>query len=571
MSLPEGDVLSLSDPVSASASPRKSVSPDRPRKANRSRTRGGKLSDATNPLFGHNINPIVSLPAPVEDEAVIEDTQASENHVRRRHRAFSPPVYDSLEDATDQGYMKLFSPVKRKRVIKAASLPEKKAENMNKSTDPRIRAETQTSDHRSAISAPQLWEDQPKEAEIANINKETVPEMEDYGFGAFQTDTQKETTTADDTLPGTGKSSVFDVLSSVPATQIRMEERTDDGRILSEIKSIRAMFSGKSKESSGKDTNPPLLAPFLPNISKSTPSSRVGTAPAAASTLRRTVSFPDGKIYPSDIYTSDEVESTEHVGDKSFVKPPTNEPENAESAQAQEILLEPEVQKEEPAEEEDIWLAQTVTSRASRKLSRKRKKDASGDEDIVNTTINPSPAVGINLSRSTSSARSSKSRKTVSWSDDPEPQQQLSRGDIFPTPIAMASSSMIGEYSQSGASSQHRINSTQTATIATETGPNTVSTDKPSSEGSSDGKSIEQIVKAALVEMQRAMCLQMSSMQAEMGRQFREQNHELQGLKNEMERVRLENEKLRNMLFKSTGVRESVKKAGGPSGGTQLR
>ena len=284
--------------------------------------------------------------------------------------------------------------------------------------DPRIRADTQSSDHRSVISAPQLWEDKVIKKEDVEIEEEkALLEFANDGFSAFQNDNQKGTSTSEESFPA---SSVVDGLSSVPATLIRMEDRTDDGRILSEIKSIRAMIAGKSKESSVN--NPPILAPILPIKSKSTPASQIGAPTSATSGLRRAASFPEGNIYTapqvpimeviSDHYSFNDVPDSKHVATKGSV---SDLLENTKSSQDQlELVAQPEANPDEdlletvarPLEnpEEDIWLAQTSNSRAARRLVRKRKKEASGDEDVVNSTINEFPAVGINMSRSTTSS-----------------------------------------------------------------------------------------------------------------------------------------------------------------------
>ncbi|KAF8245215.1 WD40 repeat-like protein [Wilcoxina mikolae CBS 423.85] len=561
VSLPDSDMLSPPEPVSAMSSPRKLSSVERSAKADRSRIHSDKLA---NPLSVQNPNPAALPPAVVEPEDDGDSIVDKEPvHLRRRHRVFSPPIYDALEEAADQSYMKLFSPVKRRRAFKSASLPEKKIDNSNKSSDPRVRATQQGSDHRSAISAPLLWEDKVPEDEAGNEGQEDALAVAvENGFGAFQTDTQRETTTAEVTNLHSNNESVFEGLSSVPGDQVKVEERIEDGRILSEIKSIHAMFSGKSKSSSD---NLPLLAPYLPAKARSTPISRVGPAPMEDSSIKRATSVPEGKIYPLDLYMSKE--SSQKSDNHSVTATARNGFEETESM-VKEETQQPhrEEQEDVPTEEdEDIWLAQTVSSRSSRS-KRKRKKAAVEDETI---TSNVFPEVGTDLSRSTSTTRSSKSRKTVSWSDEPHPPV-----DIFPTPIG---SSVIAEWGDGDASasshsylgstrplsitSHHRINSTRVVT----TTPTGIVLDLKKTTTQNNHQTIEQIVKTALENMQAAMSQQMNAMQTEMQRQFRGQNREFQKLRDEMGRVREENQKLRSMLFKSSGVRDSVRKSGGPS------
>ncbi|KAF8542512.1 WD40-repeat-containing domain protein [Trichophaea hybrida] len=484
---------------------------------------------SANPLSVQNPNPVALPPAVVEPKDAGDSIVDKEPvHLRRRHRVFSPPIYDALEETADQSYMKLFSPVKRRRAFKSASLPEKKIDNSNKSSDPRVRATQQGSDHRSAISAPLLWEDKVPEDEAGNKGQEdALAVVVENGFGAFQTDTQRETTTAEATNSHSHHESVFEGLSSVPRDQVKVEERIEDGRILSEIKSIHAMFSGN------------------------TPISRVRPAPMEDSNIKRATSVPEGKIYPSDLYMSKE--NSQKSDNHSVTATTRNGFEETESMEKEET------QQPHREEQEDI-----PTEEDEDICKRKRKKAAVEDET---TTSNIFPGVGTDLSRSTSTTRSSKSRKTVSWSDPPV--------DIFPTPIG--SSSVIAEWGDGDASasshsylgstrplsitSHHRINSTRVIT-ATPTG--TILDLKKTTSQNND-QTIEQIVKTALENMQAAMSQQMNAMQTEIQKQFRGQNREFQKLRDEMERVREENQKLRSMLFKSSGVRDSVRKSGGPS------
>lgn len=565
VSLPEGDMLSLPDPASAPSSPRKTSAAERSARANRSRIRSDK---PVNALTVQDPNPAAPLPEVVEHAGGSAIADPEPTPTRRRNRAFSPPIYDSLDETADQGYMNLFSPVKRKRAFTSASLPVKKTENANKSSDPRIRATQQGSDHRSAISAPLLWEEKIPEGGPGNKEQDDPPAAPAAGgFGAFQTDTQRETTSAEETHPHSQNGSVFGGMSNAPGERIKVEERIDDGRILSEIKSIRAMYSGKSKSSSD---NVPLLAPYLPEKARSTPASRVGAAPNVDPSIRRAVSVPEGKVHTSsNALPFNDTQSTAKSDNQSVAATARNTFEETEGKERQEAQpVHEEEQEEIPTEEddEDIWLAQTTRSRSSRS-SRKRKKVLE-EETIVDS---PFPQVGIDLSRSVSTTRSSKSRKTVSWSDEAPP-----LGDTVPTP--MGSSSLMAEWGDGDGSasaqsylgstrplssaSHHRTSNTRAFSATTSSG--TAPEEKKAT--SQDGvQTIDEIVKTALADMQAAMLRQMNVMQVEMQRQFREQNHELQGLRNEMGRVREENQKLRSMLFRSSGVRDSVRRTGDPS------
>jgi len=519
--VPEIDITPIQPP------PEKTASKELYKGANRSR-KSNKALQSQKPNMS-------SSPVSPEEEEISNETGVQEVSTRRRNRAFSPPVYDSLEDAADQGYMMLFSPVKRNRVSKSASLPEKKAEKTHRPSDPRARASTQSSDHRSAISAPQLWDDEVPGGGESNKEAEEQPQEPD-AVAAFQESVQKDTTTEE---LNSNSVSVFGGLSSVRTDRIKVDERTDDGRILSEIRSIRALYSGKSKSAPETEDPPVLPAPVIPPTkARSTPASRAGREPIDFSDIKRSASAPEGK-------ENTHQPATGAAGNGSIES-------GAREEQAQRNPNENQVATEE---DEDIWAALAVGKRAGR-LVRKRKK-APVEESIV---VNTLPDTHVDLSRS-STTRSSKSRKTVSWSDDHAPQP-----DLFPTPIA--SSSVMGQYGDEGSSSsrsrplsvlsEHPDDSSRIVTDSTTINPKAAT---------SDGSDINGIIRAAVEQMQGVMSQQISAFQAEMLRQFRVQHDELQDLKNEMARVREENQKLRGALFQNTGVRDSVRRTVGSGSG----
>lgn len=553
VSLPEGDTLALPDPVSAPSSPRKTSAAERSARASRSRIRSDK---PVNALAARDPDPTAPLPAAVEHAGGSSVADPELTPARSRNRAFSPPMHGSLDEAADQGYMNLFSPVRRKRAFTSASLPAKTVEDANKPPGPRIRATQQGSGHRNAISAP-LPEGGPPGSK-GQDDPPAVPVA--GGFGPPRTDTRRETTTLH-----SRDGPVSGGLCNAPGERIKGEDRIDDGRILSEIKSIRAACSGKSK---GGSDNVPLLAPYLPVKARSTPASRAGAAPNADPSIGRAVSVPEGKVHTSSSACPlNDMQRTAKSDNQSAAATARNTLEETEVEERQEaspVHGEPE---EIPTEEddEDIWLAQTTRSRSSRS-SRKRKKVLE-EETIVDS---PFPQVGIDLSRSVSTTRSSKSRKTVSWSDE-----ALPLCDTAPT---MDSSSLMAEWGDGdgSASAQSYLGSTRPLSLAphhrasnarafsatTASSGTALGEKKATSQDSV--QTIGGIVKTVLADMQAAMLRQMNVMQVEMQRQFREQNHELQGLKTEMGRVREENQKLRSMLFRSSGVRDSVRRTGDP-------
>ena len=485
--------------------------------------------------------------APAEEEEEGDTIVVKEVLTRRQHRGFSPAVYDSLKDTADQGYMMLFSPVKRNRVSKSSSLPGKNTEKSRRPPEPRACASTQSSDHRSVVSAPQLWGDEVADGGETKEEEAEVQLAEPDTISIFQGNVQKDITTAEES--NSNNASISGGLSSVRTDRIKLDERTDDGRILSEIRSIRALYSGKSKSAPTSEELAAQPAPRVPPTKgRSTPASRVGRESLDVSSVKRSTSAPEKKIHASELCTSDAEESahpsvTESTGGDSREA-------DTQEEQAQ-LPSQSDGAPEEAAtgEGEDIWAALAVGKRAGR-LGRKRKKAPVDEESIVVNTL-PDP------SRS-STARPSKSRKTVSWSEDHEPQ-----ADVFPTPIA--SSSAMGLYGGEGSTSSrshlglrplavisgHR-NNDSSRIIASTTAAGAKATP------TRNGGDVDEIVRAAVGQMQAAMTQQIGALQAEMHRQFRAQHDELQWLRSEMTRVREENQKLRGALIQSTGVGESA-------------
>jgi hypothetical protein len=536
-------------------SPGKATSAEQSEKSSRLHKPIVKSGNIIHSFKGPDEDPTISLPMPEGDD--VFNSEPLKMPIRRRHRTFSPPVYDSLEDTADQGYMKLFSPVKRKRPSKPASLPEKKMENSYKPTDPRVRASVQESDHRSAISAPQMWADKATRDEDGNEGHNEAQETALGSFAIFQTDAPKETTTAEESQssnPDSNNISVFEGLSNVPGEQIKMDEMTEDGRILSEIRSVRAKFSGKSAgtpEDVVHVSNSPAKA-------GSTPVSRIGHAITADSIIKRSASAP-GQKSTGNHHSSDEISSGKIDGLQTIVVAASG-PEDID-VQSQPTDEQPKTLEEIPTEDDgDIWAAQATTARSRRRFGRKRKKSPNEDEEETTSSLPGILPESGGLSRVSSTTHSSKSRKTVSWSDDHD--QQSSIG-VLPTPLP--SSSVMGEFGE-GASTLSRAFPGTVDSLSTPSrqivilSRGTVSESGENGAHGGNSTSVQDIVTAALAEMQAAMTRQMTAMQSEMQRLFRQQHDELQGLRSEIASVKQENEKLRNALFQSTGVRDSVKR-----------
>jgi hypothetical protein len=523
MNLPEGDVISLSDPVSTPNTPRRSES------SNVRRLRSGKMYESPRVLHEHDPNPARSS-GDIESSAVLK---------RRNHRGPLHSLYEPLlEEVPDQAYMQLFSPVQKKRTSKPASLPERKAKPSTPS-DPKSRAVAEAVDHRSAISAPLLWEEK-NEDHQSKANSGGARATEHGGFRAFQADSLKETIPRDENVKS-NNASTFKEVSSVPGAQVKVQDTAEDGRILSEIRSIRAKFSGAAK-----------VALFQPSRVKSTPASKAVSSTHEASGAKRSLSVPTKKASPVEVSDA----AVERAND---LQQPMSTPEDGtgtlernpgqlvpiESSaptpptvvtEARELEL---PAQETPVDDEDfgdIWLAQTNSLRTSRIRKRKRAQANAGDTSMFDVTTLSSTEADVSRASTT---RSNKSRKTVSWSNEPSmaidaphssvpPAESAMRlsgtdyGDVFP-PIPRISSTPAPRTSIS------TMESKQTPSDST---------------GVDSNQSLPEVIKSAMGKIHTLV----RTLQDDMHRRFEQQSQELHGLRLEVEGLRGENEKLRSML-----------------------
>ncbi|KAI5808583.1 hypothetical protein DFH27DRAFT_468363, partial [Peziza echinospora] len=151
------------------------------------------------------------------------------------------------------GYMKLFSPVKKRRPAKTMSVPEKTTENPHQVSDPRERVNRQD-DQRSAISAPQLWDERPLGPKAGPSAPATEPGSSGIGIIFDKTGGKSSSPPVE----SKGDSST---LSLRRVTSLTTESPTviDHAKILSDIRSIR----GESDKSS-KPRGLALFAPYMP-------------------------------------------------------------------------------------------------------------------------------------------------------------------------------------------------------------------------------------------------------------------------------------------------------------------
>lgn len=515
-------------------------------------------------------------------------------------------------EIASQGYMNLFSPVKRKpkKPEKAVSLVVSKSTDTDKVSDPRLRT-SEKEDQRSVISAPLLWnettkhtpEEKAKGEGHEKANKSLAHSHEDaITFSATQ-----KTPLQSDVLQSLGHSarssdsgsSSFPMLhriSSVTSDTIKTCDKTNDGKLLSQIRSVRAKVEGDK----AARVNLSIFAPYMSNKVKTSAMVRSG----GVMENRKTPSPPQEKaMVPSptqervvdprlQILDRNRVEervdgSRDEADRRPKEKPEAEVARESEGGEGEEEGGGKEVEltsKEETAESdvsfgEDIWLVEEKPTK-----SRKRK-DFLPSDDLPSSSVN-SGAGERSSSRTASRAGSSKSRKTVSWDDGLNNHNNADHSSFFAHEVELPSSP---QFDVSSERSWPSINATGTRTgislasnsISLANSP-TKKIDNPSNRHLSGASSfdeysfhtpeevvstetggmsgLEPALKNALMEMQMMFKAEMKNMQVEMGRKFQVQRNVLEDLKSEMQMVREENGKLRNQLFELSGVREKVKR-----------
>lgn len=479
--------------------------------------------------------------------------------------------------------MTLFSPVKKKqkRPEKAASLVGTRNAGTNQVSDPRLRT-SEKEDQRSVISAPLLWnestkksagQDRPKELKHDHTN-ESLSKPHD---GTFLSPSEQKTPILGDLLPSlelsarssdtSSDSSSFLTIhrvSSVASDVIKTNDRTSDGKLLSQIRSIRAKVEG-DKAARG---NLGIFAPYMSNKVKTSAMVRSG----GATENQKPPSPPQEKIPDPRLQALDRARAEERVdgsGDETERRPRNEAPEEVELPSKEELV------ESDTSFDGDIWLVEEKPSKG-----RKRKNSPPEDDfepsSSINSGIGEKPP-----SRTNSRAGSSKSRKTVSWDDrldshndvdhsnflahrrepPPSPQFNVSSERSWPSIGATGTrteNSFIPDATLFRGDNSQKLSNTNIRHIpgASSSGENSFHTPNEFVfKGTGGMTGLEPALRNALLEMQMMFKAEMRSMQAEMARKFQVQRNVLEDLKSEMQMVREENGKLRNQLLEVSGVR----------------
>lgn len=482
--------------------------------------------------------------------------------------------WPEVQETANQGYMALFSPVKKKqkKPEKAVSLAGTKTAGVGKISDPKLRT-IEKEDQRSVISAPLLWNESAKNQNRPGNTKEdhspikkSATKAGDYKVAALLEQTPALGKAAPSLQPllrssGAGKDNpsllTSHRITPVASDVIKTNDKTNDGKLLSQIRSIRARVEG-DKIVRGN------LAIFAPYMSSKIKTSAIIRSGGVAENRKAPISSQDKPVDPrlraldgnrADDRMDGSVDQTDRAPkaalqeeDVTPVEPPKkdkdlpfpNQEDDAES---------------EASSDGDIWLVEDKPS-----TSRKRKNSNADD-------FQPSSSFDSNGERSSSRAGSSKSRKTVSWDDGLTSRDNITTANLLrelenPSSPRFASSSDApwppvakreGKHLASNAATPETSFASRKVLSSQKEDP---TSGIPSSLDENSfhtphglvASLMEPTPRNALAEIQTMFKAEMRSLQAEMARSFQAQMRVLEDLRSEVRTVREENVKLRDQI-----------------------
>jgi hypothetical protein len=485
--------------------------------------------------------------------------------------------WPEAQETANQGYMALFSPVKKKqkKPEKAVSLAGTKTADVEKISDPKLRT-IEKEDQRSVISAPLLWNESAKNQNRPGNAKEdhspikkSVTKSNDDKVATLLEQTPALGKTAPSLQPlvrssGTGKDNpsllTSHRITPVASDVIKTNDKTSDGKLLSQIRSIRAKVEG-DKIARGN------LALFAPYMSSKIKTSAIIRSGGAAENRKAPISSQDKPVDPRlraldgnrvDDRMDGSVDQTDRTPKAALQEEDITLPGPVESPKKDEDL--PSLNQEDDAASEasfdgDIWLVEDKPS-----TSLKRKNSNADD-------FQPSSSFDSNGERSSSRAGSSKSRKTVSWDDGlasrdiTTPANLLrelentsrprfaSSGDAPWPPVTKYE----GKHLTSNATTPETSFASRKVLSSQKEGP---TSGLPSSLDENSfhtphglvASLMEPAPRNAFAEMQTMFKAEMRSLQAEIARGFQAQMRVLEDLRSEVRTVREENVKLRDQI-----------------------
>ncbi|KAH8146116.1 uncharacterized protein LAJ45_09806 [Morchella importuna] len=484
--------------------------------------------------------------------------------------------WPGVQETATQGYMTLFSPVKkRQKPEKAASLAGTKTANAEKISDPKLRT-IEKEDQRSVISAPLLWNESAKnQSRPGNTKEDHSPikkpatKANDNKVATLLEQTPALGKTAPSLQPllrssGTGKDNpsllTSHRITPVASDVIKTNDKTNDGKLLSQIRSIRAKVEG-DKIARGN------LAIFAPYMSSKIKTSAIIRSGGAAENRKAPVLSQEKPVDPrlraldgnrADDRMDGSVDQTDRIPKTAPQEEDATLPGPVEPPKKDEDLPSP--NQEDDAQSEasfdgDIWLVGDKPS-----TSRKRKNSNVDD-------FQPSSSFDSNGDRSSSRAGSSKSRKTVSWDDGLTSRDNITPANLLrefenpssprfafsgdaPWPLVakregkhLASNATTPETSFASRKVLSSQKEDPTSGIPSSLDENSFHT--PHGPVAS---LMEPAPRNALVEMQTMFKAEMRGLQAEMARGFQAQMRVLEDLRSEVRTVREENVKLRDQI-----------------------
>ncbi|KAL0637538.1 hypothetical protein Q9L58_003427 [Maublancomyces gigas] len=524
----------------------------------------------------------------------LKPSKATAESAKPRLNAEIDFEWTEAKEAASQGYMNLFSPVKRKpkKPEKAVSLVASKSPDTDKVSDPRLRT-SEKEDQRSVISAPLLWNETTAKHTQGKETKGEEHEQADKSLVDSQEDTiifsaGQRMPSQSNVLPSLGhstRSSDSDSLlalhriSSVTSDTIKTCDKTNDGKLLSQIRSVRAKIEG-DKAARG---NLSIFGPYMSNKIKTSAMVRSGSAIEN----HKVSSLPQEKVIDPKLQVLDRNRIEERVdGSRDEIDRRSREElgvalvakegvgkggEEGKEGEEMELSSREEA-VESDASFEDIWLVEEKPPK-----SRKRKNFLPPD-DLPSSSANSGG--GDRSSGTASRAGSSKSRKTVSWDGRLDIRNSPGHSHLahgmeppssprFNVSSEHSSPSINATGTNTGISLVSNVISLATPTRELDNANNRYSSGTDSWGGysfhvpkelapSKTGRvsELDPALKNALMKMQMGLKLEMRNMQAEIRREFQAQRNAFEDLKSEIQIVRLENRNLRNQLSDLNGARE---------------
>ncbi|CUS08600.1 unnamed protein product [Tuber aestivum] len=429
-------------------------------------------------------------------------------------------------EVADQGYMRLFSPVKKKRPPRASSMDEKKPTPSKQNLGPQERAlkmETQ----RSSVGAPSLWSESgektplPLAQVIRNDGPAQAPNTMTKTEGKAvhkQGRDWKYTMTTESSV------TVQRVPSGTSQGQ-QVSDKTHDGKLLSDIRSVRERVMGQS----GRPVrgNLALFAPYMPGKSKKEHSLSSGVAREKRSSPERLAT--DLRPESSSRARAAGVMDGSGDGGKAAPQAVDETVTTVADDEAKDV--------DDESFEADIWLVEGKEARRSRK-----RKQSNADQ-AAETLLGLEDSSGSKRSLTSSF----KSRKTVSWKDETRMIRDApiihDTGDHSFPPGPLDSGSPEPEGSgQDISSPPYRPPTTGSFSGSASFSPIGMRLPGP------ENTELRSALRNMVMEMQIAFKSEVTDMRAEMSERFRQQDILLRNLSHEVQMARQENQNLRNQL-----------------------